>query len=93
MSSEEVAVGLPPSVPAFSSQLPGDMDALREELERLNKEIIEANEERAQAAEYGLVILEQKQALQSQCDELSSLYETTNRELETAVTVSHHVMS
>ena len=64
------------------------MEALREELEQLNAEVIEANEERAQAAEYGLVVLEEKQALQSQCDELNSLYDTTKRELETAVNVS-----
>ena len=75
------------------SQLPmGDLEALREELERLNKEIIEANEERAQAAEYGLVVLEEKQALQIQCDELNSLYETTKRELDSASIVSNITM-
>lgn len=89
MSSEEVAVGLPSSF----SKYPGDMDALQEELERLNKEIIEANEDRAKAAEYGIVLLEQKQALQCQNEELNSLYDTTRRELETAVDVSVEVVS
>ena len=64
------------------------MEVLRQELERLNVEIIEASEERAQAAEYGLVVLEEKQALQQQHDELSSLYESTKNELETSVNVS-----
>ena len=84
MTSEEVAVGLPT---AFS-QRPGDMDALQEELERLNKEIVEANEDRAKAAEYGIVLLEEKQALQHQNEELNSLFDATKRELETAVDVS-----
>jgi len=60
---------------------------LREELEQLNAEIIEANEERAQAAEYGLVVLEEKQALQYQYDELNSLYDSTKRELENSANV------
>lgn len=84
MTSEEVAVGLPT---AFS-QRPGDMDTLQGELERLNKEIVEANEDRAKAAEYGIVLLEEKQALQTQNEELTSLFDATKRELETAVDVS-----
>ncbi len=47
----------------------------------------QANEERAQAAEYGLVILEEKQALQLQHEELINLYESTKRELENSVNV------
>ena len=65
-----------------------EVEALHQELERLSAEIIEASEERAQAAEYGLVVLEEKQALQLQHDELSSLYESTKNELETSVNVS-----
>lgn len=87
MTSEEVAVGLPT---AFSQQT-GDMDALQEELERLNKEIVEAHEDRARAAEYGIVLLEEKQALQTQNEELNSLFDATKRELETAVDVSAYV--
>ena len=66
-----------------------ETQALRRELEQLNTEIIQANEERAQAAEYGLVMLEQKQSLQHQYDELSSLYDSTKRELENSVNVRH----
>lgn len=88
MTSEEVAVGLPT---AFSQQT-GDMDALQEELERLNKEIVEAHEDRARAAEYGIVLLEEKQALQTQNEEVNSLFDATKRELETAVDVSAYVL-
>ena len=66
-----------------------ETQALRRELEQLNTEIIQANEERAQAAEYGLVMLEQKQSLQHQYDELSSLYDSTKRELENSANVRH----
>ena len=83
MSSDEVAVSLSTTLP----QQTGDMEALQEELERLNREIIEANEDRAKAAEYGIVLLDQKQALQSQNEELTALFDTTKRELETAVEV------
>ena len=65
-----------------------DDQSLQDELETLNAAILQANEERAQAAEYGLVLLEEKQALRSQYDELSGLYESTKRELENSVNVS-----
>jgi hypothetical protein len=39
-------------------------------------------------AEYGLVILEEKQNLQIQFEELSGLYESTKRELENSTDVS-----
>ena len=83
MSTDEVAVSLSMTLPQHT----GDMEALQEELERLNREIIEANEDRAKAAEYGIVLLDQKQALQSQNEELTALFDTTKRELETAVEV------
>lgn len=84
MSLEEVVVGLPPVFPPHQDR---DMGTLQEELERLSREFIEANEDRAKAAEYGIVLLEEKQALQSQNEELTSLFDATKRELETAVEV------
>ncbi|CAI7994832.1 Protein bicaudal D, partial [Geodia barretti] len=81
MTSEEVAVDLPPVCPPHTS----DMEAVQEEIEHLKREIIEANEDRAKAAEYGLVLLEEKQALAGQIEELNSLYDSARRELETAV--------
>lgn len=85
MTSKEVVVGLPPP-PVFPPHQ-SDMEVLQEENEQLKREIIEANEDRAKAAEYGIVLLEEKQALAGQIEELNSLYDTTRRELETAVEV------
>ena len=67
---------------------PSDVQSLREELAKLNADLAQASEERAQAAEYGLVILEEKQNLQIQLEELSGLYESTKRELENSTDVS-----
>ena len=66
----------------------GDIQSLKEELAKINAELVQASEERAQAAEYGLVILEEKQNLQIQFEELSGLYESTKRELENSTDVS-----
>ncbi len=68
-----------------------DEPSLATEVESLRAAIAEANEERAQAAEYGLVLLSEKQALRSQYDELSGLYESTKRELENSVNVSKNL--
>ena len=65
-----------------------DIQSLREELAKINADLLQASEERAQAAEYGLVVLEEKQNLQIQFEELSSLYESTKRELENSTDVS-----
>ncbi|XP_078272985.1 protein bicaudal D homolog 1-like isoform X2 [Rhinoraja longicauda] len=52
------------------------------EIQRLAKELSETTHEKIQAAEYGLVVLEEKQALKQQYDELEGAYETVKRELE-----------
>ena len=78
----------PTPTPPYSPDVHDEVATLKGELDRLDAEIREANEERAQAAEYGLVVLEEKQALQVQYEELSALYESTKRELETSVNVS-----
>lgn len=59
-----------------------DVRSLQEELELLTSDLTEANEQRAQAAEYGLVLLQEKQALQSKHEELSGLYDCTKRGLD-----------
>lgn len=61
-----------------------ELHTLRDELDRVNTEFMKANEERAKAAEYGLVLLEEKQQLQYKNEELTSLYERTKQELETS---------
>lgn len=79
-----------------SFRLPDEVDSLKEAIESLTTKLNEANEERAQAAEYGLVVLEEKQALKLQQEELNSMYESTKRELEATTLVglapSTHVL-
>ena len=70
-----------------SFRLPDEVDSLKEAIESLTTKLNEANEERAQAAEYGLVVLEEKQALKLQQEELNSMYESTKRELEATTLV------
>lgn len=65
-----------------------EIENLREEYQQLTEEFTKANEERAQAAKYGLHVLAEKQALQSKYVELNSLYEDTKLELDKSVEVS-----
>ncbi|XP_043944041.1 protein bicaudal D homolog 1 isoform X2 [Protopterus annectens] len=57
-------------------------DHYKEEIERLTKELAEASVEKIQAAEYGLVVLEEKQTLKQQYDELETEFESLKQELE-----------
>ncbi|XP_056653351.1 protein bicaudal D homolog 1 isoform X7 [Monodelphis domestica] len=52
------------------------------EIARLTKELAETTHEKIQAAEYGLVVLEEKLALKQQYDELEADYEGLKQELE-----------
>lgn len=65
-----------------------EVKILREELQQLTEEFTKANEERAQAAKYGLHVLEEKQALSSKYEQLNNLYEDTKQELDKSVEVS-----
>lgn len=55
---------------------------LREEIERLYRELDLASTEKIQSAQYGLALLEEKSALQQRCNDLESLYENTKHELD-----------
>ncbi|XP_063071395.1 protein bicaudal D homolog 2 isoform X2 [Engraulis encrasicolus] len=55
---------------------------LRSEIERLSKELGETTREKIQAAEYGLVVLEEKQQLKQRYDDLESDYESVRQELD-----------
>jgi len=59
-------------------------EELCEEIKRLQNELDETTRQKIQAAEYGLAVLEEKQQLQQQCEELESLYDTTRHELDCA---------
>ncbi|XP_017320655.3 protein bicaudal D homolog 1 isoform X2 [Ictalurus punctatus] len=58
------------------------VDEYRAEVERLSRELAEANREKIRAAECGLAVLEENQSLKQQCTELETEQETLRRELE-----------
>lgn len=64
------------------------MDQYRAEVERLTRELAEANREKIRAAECGLVVLEENQTLKQQYADLESEQETLKRELEQLQEVS-----
>uniref|UniRef100_A0A8C0HMP1 Uncharacterized protein n=1 Tax=Buteo japonicus TaxID=224669 RepID=A0A8C0HMP1_9AVES len=55
---------------------------LRSEIKRLFQELGETTREKIQAAEYGLAVLEEKQQLKQQYEELELEYETIRTEME-----------
>ncbi|GCB74742.1 hypothetical protein scyTo_0003833, partial [Scyliorhinus torazame] len=67
---------------AAEGELQHNVEHYKAEIDRLAKELTETTHEKIQAAEYGLVVLEEKQSLKQQYDELESAYETVKHELE-----------
>ncbi|XP_076022440.1 protein bicaudal D homolog 2-like isoform X3 [Genypterus blacodes] len=55
---------------------------MRTEIERLSRELSQTTNEKIQAAEYGLVVLEEKQQLKQQYEDLEIEYETIRQELD-----------
>ncbi|GLD49958.1 protein bicaudal D homolog 2-like isoform X1 [Lates japonicus] len=55
---------------------------MRAEIERLSRELSETTNEKIQAAEYGLAVLEEKQQLKQQYDDLEMEYEAVRQELD-----------
>lgn len=64
-------------------------DEYRAEVERLSRELAEANREKIRAAECGLAVLEENQGLKQQCAELEAEQEALKRELEQLQEVLH----
>ncbi|XP_059093264.1 protein bicaudal D-like [Tigriopus californicus] len=62
---------------------------LRSEIERLSRELDQTSAEKIQSAQYGLVLLEEKEHLELRCTELESLYENMRHELQ----VSHEALA
>lgn len=62
--------------------LRAENEALKLELERIHRELAQTSHEKIQSAQYGLVLLDEKQALQQRCDDLEAMYDTTKHELE-----------
>ena len=64
------------------------MEDLQAEITRLQNELEQTAHDKMQAAEYGLAVLEEKQQLQLQFEELEALYDTTRTELDCAKQVA-----
>ena len=64
------------------------IDELHQEINRLQSELAEVTQERVQAAEYGLAVLEEKQNLELRYEELENIYETAKHDLECAKEVN-----
>lgn len=58
------------------------IDQLKSEIERLSSELQQACLEKVQAAEYGLAVLEEKQRLQEQYEELENALDANKQELD-----------
>ncbi|XP_035677076.1 protein bicaudal D homolog 2-like [Branchiostoma floridae] len=77
----------PASIAANMAQeewMPSSMEEMHLEVGRLRQELDQATQEKIQAAEYGLQMLEERRLTSQQYEELESVYETTNRELDFA---------
>lgn len=66
-------------------------DILAREIERLRAELEESNREKMKAAEYGLLVLEEKMQLQQEFDELDVQHEALTQELDTAMQVGGNI--
>lgn len=70
-----------------------EMNELRAEIERLNRELDQASSEKIQSAQYGLGLLEEKSQLQHKCEELESMYDNTRHELDITQEVSRFTIA
>ena len=59
----------------------GNVEILSLEIERLTRELDQTNSEKIQSAQYGIVLLEEKENLQHRCEELEGLFENARHEL------------
>lgn len=64
------------------------IDELRVKIARLKEELAQASREKVQAAEYGLAVLDEKQHLKQQYEEMEILFETAKQELQMAKEVN-----
>ena len=64
------------------------VEELKQEIDRLGRELDQAVSEKIQSAHYGLVLLEEKGTLMVRCEELETLYENSKHELDITQEVS-----
>ena len=65
-----------------------ESESFQLEIQRLTNELDQTSNEKTQAAKYGLVLLEEKESLKTQCEQLEALYENTRHELQITQEVS-----
>ncbi|XP_076369754.1 protein bicaudal D-like [Tachypleus tridentatus] len=63
-------------------ELTAERDSLKDELERLHRELAQTSHEKIQSAQYGLVLLDEKEILQQKCEELEAFCDATKHELD-----------
>ncbi|KAH7641291.1 bicaudal d-like protein [Dermatophagoides farinae] len=63
-------------------QRDNEIQNLKERIEQLNEELKTATAEKIQSAQYGLVLLDEKEELQKKYDELESRYDSKNKDFE-----------
>ncbi|XP_078393185.1 protein bicaudal D homolog 2-like [Cetorhinus maximus] len=68
--------------PAAGVSSQEELEGLRAEVERLSAELAETSEQKVQAAQYGLAVLEEKQGLKQRFAELEQEHEAAVQELE-----------
>jgi len=59
-----------------------EMERLKQEVVRLTQELDQTSSEKIQSAQYGLVLLEEKESLETRCQELEAHFENTKHELQ-----------
>ncbi|XP_054709336.1 protein bicaudal D-like [Uloborus diversus] len=59
-----------------------ERDLLKQELERINCEFEQTTHEKNLSAQYGLVLLDEKRALQQRCEDLEACYDSVKAELD-----------
>lgn len=72
----------------FKLKVMATIEELRSEVERLTRELDLQSSEISQSAKFGLGLLEEKQSLQTKCEELENLYENTKHDYDITLEVS-----
>ena len=58
-----------------------DPQSLQLEIDRLTSELDQTSSDKDKAAQYGLVLLDEKESLKNRCEQLEALYDNTKHEL------------
>merc|ERR1712012_1264542 len=61
---------------------PEEVERLKQEIIRLTQELDQTSSDKIQSAQYGLVLLEEKEGLEARCQDLEINFENTKHELQ-----------